>query len=75
MRIDTSEGAISRMIASGNAEWIAEEFRRRDRAMEAVVNRNEYLEIEVQKLTIALRTADRVIKPLRDKAQRDNENR
>ena len=35
----------------------------------------ERLDLEIQRLTIALRTADRVLKPLRDKAQKENESR
>lgn len=34
---------------------------------------NERLIIEVQKLTIALRTADRIIKPLRDKSAKEGD--
>lgn len=35
----------------------------------------ERLGIEVQRLTTALRTADRVLKPMRDKAQRESESK
>lgn len=34
---------------------------------------NDRLTVEVQRLTVALITADRIIKPLRDKAQRKSE--
>lgn len=35
----------------------------------------EWLSIEVQRLTAALRNCDRILKPLRDKAQKENEGR
>lgn len=41
----------------------------------ALLEKADRLDIEVQRLTTALRTCDRILKPMREKAQKENESR